>query len=88
MLRSLIVMVPLSFIGYGISLLTGKNIDYFILIGLNDLICAFIIGPMLISTWRKNKTKLIDHPDDFEQQNRNNLQDNVVDKISLESDIK
>ncbi|WHQ36698.1 MATE family efflux transporter [Spiroplasma sp. SV19] len=88
MLRSLIVMVPLSFIGYGVSLLTGNNIDYFILVGLNDLICAFIIGPMLISTWRKNKTKLIDHPDDFEQQNRDNLQANVVDKISLESDIK
>lgn len=88
MLRSLIVMVPLSFIGYGISLLTGDNIDYFILIGLNDLICAFIIGPMLISNWRKNKTKLIDYPDYFEQQNRNNLQANVIDAISLESDIK
>ncbi|AHF57577.1 MATE family efflux transporter [Spiroplasma eriocheiris] len=88
MLRSLLVIVPLSLIGFGVSNATGNNIDYFVFTGLNDLICALILIPMLYTTWRKNKAKLIDYPDDFVQQAKDNAVENDEQNIIIHNDSK
>ncbi|WP_381415144.1 MATE family efflux transporter [Spiroplasma endosymbiont of Anurida maritima] len=67
-LRTIVVLLPLSGIGFGVAVATGNPIFYYVFVGLNDLICALILMPILLSYWRKYKDKLIDHPDQFETQ--------------------
>lgn len=47
-LRSIVVILPLIGIGYGVSQATGNPIFYYVFIGLNDLIAAAIIIPILV----------------------------------------
>ncbi len=47
-LRSILVILPLIGIGYGVSQATGNPIFYYVFIGLNDLISAAIIIPILV----------------------------------------
>ena len=69
-------------------MLTCNNIDYFVFTGLNDLICALILVPMLYTIWYKNKTKLIDYPDDFVQQAKDNAVENEEQNIIIHNDSK
>ncbi|MBW3058329.1 multidrug transporter [Spiroplasma poulsonii] len=73
-LRSIVVILPLIGIGYGVSQATGNPIFYYVFIGLNDLISAAIIIPILVYYWKKYHTKLVDEPDPYFNEYQEDLQ--------------
>ena len=59
-LRAFIVALPCLGVGYLIATKTNNAIYYFLCLGLNDLVCALILIPMLINFYNKHKNHLQD----------------------------
>ncbi|WP_374697051.1 MATE family efflux transporter [Spiroplasma endosymbiont of Polydrusus formosus] len=81
-LRSTLVILPLIGIGYGVSRITGNPIFYYVFIGLNDLISALIIIPILVYYWKKYHIKLVDETDPYFNEYQDDLRNKKVVKIN------
>lgn len=80
-LRSIVVILPLIGIGFGVSQATGNPIFYYVFIGLNDLISAAIIISILVYYWRKYRNKLVDEPDPYFNEYQEDLRTKKVLKV-------
>ncbi|WP_031542313.1 MATE family efflux transporter [Mesoplasma photuris] len=56
-LRTILVFLPLVGIGFAVSIATGNPFFYFLFVGLNDLISALIILPLIILFYKRSKAK-------------------------------